>query len=72
MNIYSRIISPNDDILNNLDQGIITLVEIIDEIYENDENIIYDFAKKDNNIDIELILMHKRYPHICIVLNGGE
>jgi hypothetical protein len=71
MNVYSRIISPNDDIVNNLDEGIITLVEIIDEIYENDDNIIYDFVKKDNNMGIELILMHKRYPHICIILNAA-
>jgi hypothetical protein len=54
MNIYSRVISPNDDIVTTLDEGIVTLVEIIDEIYENDENII-----------------HKRYPHICIMLNGA-
>jgi hypothetical protein len=69
MNIYSKIISPIDDIVINLDEGIITLVEIIDELYENDENIIYDFVKKDNNM--ELILIHKRYPHICILLNGA-
>ena len=69
MNIYSRVISPNDDIVTTLDEGIVTLVEIIDEIYENDENIIYDFVKKDNNI--ELTLIHKRYPHICIMLNGA-
>jgi hypothetical protein len=69
MNIYSRVISPNDDIVTTLDEGIVTLVEIIDEIYENDENIIYDFVKKDNNM--ELTLIHKRYPHICIMLNGA-
>lgn len=69
MNIYSKIIFPIDDIVTNLDEGIITLVEIIDELYENDENIIYDFVKKDNNM--ELILIHKRYPHICILLNGA-
>lgn len=66
-NVYSTIISPNDDIVINLDEGLITLVEIIDEMYENDENIIYDFVKKDNNM--ELTLIHKRYPHICILLN---
>ena len=69
MNIYSRVISLNDDIVTTLDEGIVTLVEIIDEIYENDENIIYDFVKKDNNM--ELTLIHKRYPHICIMLNGA-